>query len=188
MLPLFADDDDDDGAGTDIGVGAPDPPEPTFTVEVVRSARRRKTIGARLVDGVLVVMIPSSATWQQEQEWVGEMVGRMRRRAATKPIDLAARARTLADRYGLERPRSIRWVENQASRWGSCTPADRAVRISSRLAGLPGWVVDAVIVHELAHLEERLHNDRFWAVVDRYPLAERARGYLMAKGLDEDAD
>src|SRR5207249_6169089 len=90
--------------GTTMGAGAPDPPEPTFTVEVVRRARRGKRIGARLVDGVLVVMIPSSATWQQEQEWVGEMVGRMRRRAATKPIDLAARARTLADRYGLERP------------------------------------------------------------------------------------
>ena len=84
--------------------------------------------------------------------------------------------------------RSIRFVSNQVSRWGSCTPSTGEIRISDRIAGFPPWVLDAVIVHELAHLDERLHNDRFWAVVDRYPLAERARGYLMAKGLDEDAD
>ena len=192
MLPLFADDDPGDASDAEPAAGetaeAPAAPALPFVVKVVRSARRQKTIGARMTGGVLVVTIPSWATGEQEDQWVDEMVTRMRRRAATSPIDLVARARTLAGRYNLQLPASIRWVDNQASRWGSCTPADRTVRVSSRLAELPGWVVDAVIVHELAHLDEAHHNDRFWSIVDRYPLAERARGYLMAKGLDEDAD
>ena len=57
---------------------------------------------------------------------------------------------------------------------------------SSRLAGEPAWVVDYVLVHELAHLSVRHHNAAFWKLVHRYPLAERALGYLMARGLDAD--
>ena len=70
-------------------------------------------------------------------------------------------------------------MTNQTVRWGSCTPGDRAIRLSERLQPLPGWVVDYVIVHELVHLLEPGHDDSFWAWVERYPRAERARGYLL---------
>jgi hypothetical protein len=155
-----------------------------MTVEVVRSARRRKTVQARMVDGVLRVQIPASMSRDEEDRWVSEMVGRIERRTAASRIDLAERAKTLARQYGLGVPLSIRWVDNQESRWGSCTPQDRTIRISSRLSREPGWVVDYVIVHELAHLSVAGHGPRFWRLVDRYPLAERARGFLIARGLE----
>ena len=44
---------------------------------------------------------------------------------------------------------------------------------------MPQWVVDYVLVHELAHLLEPGHDANFWAWVDRYPQAERAKGYLI---------
>jgi predicted metal-dependent hydrolase len=157
-------------------------------VEVVRSARRRKTVQARQVGGVLRVSIPAGMSVADEQRWVAEMVRRMERRAATDGVDLGARAAALADRYGLPRAASIRWVDNQEWRWGSCTPSDRTIRISSRLVGEPGWVLDYVIVHELAHLSVARHNARFWALVNRYPRSERARGFLMARGLDPGND
>ena len=119
---------------------------------MVRSARRRKTVQARQVGGVLRVSIPASMTVADEQHWVAEMVRRMERRAATEGVDLGVRAAVLAERYDLPTPTVIRWVNNQEGRWGSCTPADRTVRISSRLVGEPAWVLDYVIVHELAHL------------------------------------
>jgi predicted metal-dependent hydrolase len=43
---------------------------------------------------------------------------------------------------------------------------------------MPSWVVDYVLVHELAHLLVAGHGPRFWAHVENYPRSERARGYL----------
>ena len=90
------------------------------------------------------------------------------------------RARELGERY-LATPvtaSSVRWVDNQRTRWGSCTPLDASIRLSSRLQGMPGWVVDYVLLHELAHLVVPGHGKEFWAQLARYPHLERARAYL----------
>lgn len=154
-------------------------------VEVVRSPRRRKTVQARRVGEVVRVSIPATMSTLEEQRWVAEMLRRIERKESFQQVDLESRARHLATRHGLPVPTSIRWVDNQGARWGSCTPADGTIRISSRLAGEPGWVLDYVIVHELAHLKIHGHGRAFWNLVARYPLAERARGFLIARGLEE---
>lgn len=155
-------------------------------VEVVRSPRRRKTVEARQVGDVLRVSIPATMTAAEEAHWVERMQRRFERRQRSTEIELPARARSLADRFGLPYPDTIRWVDNQRRRWGSCTPISGTVRLSRRLAGYPRWVVDYVIVHELAHLVEPYHDAAFWSLVSRYPRAERARGFLIAKGLEPD--
>ena len=152
-----------------------------MNVEVIRSPRRRKTVQARRVNGVVRVTIPATMTRAEEERWVAEMVRRLQRSTGADGIDLQERAAALADRYELPRPSSIRWVDNQELRWGSCTPVDRSVRISSKLLSEPGCVLDYVIVHELAHLVVPGHGPNFWTLVDRYPRAERARGWLMAR-------
>ncbi len=157
-------------------------------VEVIRSHRRRKTVQARVVAGVVQVTIPAAMSAADERRWVAEMVSRIERRHRAGEVDLAARAEVLATRYGLPSPASICWVENQAWRWGSCTPAGGTIRISNRLAAFPAWVRDYVIVHELAHLVEANHGPAFQALVDRYPKAERARGFLIAMDLAEVSD
>lgn len=178
-------------------MGAPGPPDvpppepaagadvPGLSVEVVRSARRRKTVGARLVGSVVRVSIPARMSKAEEARWAREMLERFERRARSAGVDLEARAVQLARRLGLQVPDRIQWVDNQNYRWGSCTPAEGSVRISSQLAREPGWVLDYVIVHELAHLDVSGHNRAFWALVERYPLAERARGFLIARGVQE---
>ena len=65
---------------------------------------------------------------------------------------------------------------------------DGTIRLSDRLAPWPPWVRDYVLVHELAHLAVPDHSPAFWRLVDRYPLSERARGFLIAKGMEEDDD
>lgn len=153
-------------------------------VEVRRSRRRRRTVSAYREGGRIVVLVPASLSAAEVDRWVGEMVARLERsRAKRHPSDeeLLERARRLSDRFlgGIAQPTSVRWVDNQRSRWGSCTPGDGTVRLSSRLQGMPGWVVDYVLVHELAHLVVPGHDAEFWAWVAHYPHAERAKGYLL---------
>jgi predicted metal-dependent hydrolase len=151
-------------------------------IEVVRSRRRRKTVQAQLVDGVLRIAIPDHLSPDEETQWVEKMRERFTRTTDHTSIDLSARAVRLAARHGLPEPASIRWSDRQRTLWGSCTVETGSVRISSRVAGFPVWVLDYVIIHELAHLVEADHGPAFWELVNRYPMAERARGYLIAKG------
>lgn len=153
-----------------------------MNVEVVRSERRTKTVQARMIGDVLRVAIPARMSHTEELHWVGLMKSKFERKAAGQAIDLTARAGRLAGLYDLPVPDSIRWVDNQRTRWGSCTPETRTIRISSRVAGFPNWVLDYLIVHELAHLVEPRHGRAFRALADRYPRAERAKGFLMAMG------
>lgn len=133
--------------------------------------------------GRTIVLIPARFTPRQEREWVARMLDRLsaqERRRRPSDEDLLVRAASLSDRYlgGLARPASVSWVSNQNSRWGSCTPADGTIRLSSRLLGMPGWVIDYVVLHELAHLVQPGHGPRFWSLLDAYPRTERARGFL----------
>jgi predicted metal-dependent hydrolase len=152
-------------------------------VEVRRSKRRRRTVSAYREGDRIVVLIPASLSRRQEAEWVETMVARVEKaEARRRPTDddLMQRAIDLSHTWldGRAVPASVRWVDNQRSRWGSCTPVDRSIRLSRRLQDMPGWVADYVLVHELAHLIEAGHNDRFWTWVARYPQADRARAWL----------
>jgi predicted metal-dependent hydrolase len=155
----------------------------TLPVEVVRSPRRRKTVEAREVDGKLRVAIPAWMSRAEEAHWVDEMQRRFAR-ARDRSVDLDRRAGVLAGRYGLPVPSSVRWSDVQRARWGSCTPSSGEIRISSRLERFPAWVLDYVLVHEMAHLRHPDHGSHFWSLVERYPLTERARGFLIAMDLD----
>ena len=149
-------------------------------VRVIRSPRRKSTASARLRDGVLELRIPAFFNEEQEQAMVGRLLDRFEEKWRSSQVDLEPRARQLAARFGLPEPRSIRWSTRQRMRWGSCTTASGDIRISTRLADVPPWVLDHVIVHELAHLVVADHSAEFQALVNQNPLAERAEGYLMA--------
>lgn len=160
-----------------------------WPVEVVRSGRRRKTVSAELKNGVLVVRAPAAMSDVELAPVIEKLQARLEKqvkRASVSDVDLEQRARMLNGKYfnGRLRWQSIRFVTNQNKRFGSCTPSRGTIRLSDRLAKMPQWVLDYVLVHEMAHLEEANHGKRFWKLVNAYPLTERARGYLMAVGLE----
>ena len=159
-------------------------PEP-LVVRIIRSARRKKTVGAQIKDGVLEVTVPKWMSGTEAEKFAEQFRKRFEKTRASTSVDLAARARSLCRAHDLPKPLSIRWVTNQNSRWGSCTPTDSTIRINNRLAKVPTWVLDYVIVHELCHLRHPNHSPEFWALVNTYPLTERARGFLMGMGMSE---
>jgi len=151
-----------------------------YPVEVIRSDRRRKTVSARIVEGVIRVRIPSWMTADDERTYVDDVVRRIEQQRRSNSVDIDARARRLADEFDLPQPESVRWSTNQQQRWGSCTVGTGHIRISDRLVDVPPWVLDHVIVHELAHLLVPDHSPAFDALLARNPMSERATGYLMA--------
>ena len=66
----------------------------------------------------------------------------------------------------------------QRKRWGSCTPADRTIRISDMLVGMPGYVLDSVLIHELAHLVAAHHGPAFQELIARFEQQKAADAFL----------
>jgi len=161
-----------------------EPQRSSLPVEIVRSRRRRKTVQATIVDGVIRVQAPASMSNRELDEHVQYLVARLERRFRSETVDLESRALRLSKRFSLPKATSVEWAD-QRSQWGSCTTTNGEIRISNRLAAYPPWVLDYVIVHELAHLVEANHSPAFNALVAKYPLAERARGFLMAISFGE---
>lgn len=152
-------------------------------VEVRRSARRRRTVSAYREGDRTIVLIPARMSADEEQRWIGVMLDKLAAQESKRMLgdsDLAERAEQLSEQYlgGRARPLSVRWVTNQNTRWGSCTPAEGSIRLSHRLQGMPGYVVDYVLLHELAHLLVPGHGTGFWQLLEAYPRTERARGFL----------
>lgn len=156
--------------------------------QVRRSTRRRRTMGIMREGGTLVVVVPQRMTRQQERELIPAFVSRyLANEAARRPPAadeaLTARAQQLFAAHLAEPGRPVpqfrvHWSSRQLQRWGSCTTATGEIRVSDRLLAMPDWVTDYVLIHELSHLLERTHSARFHALVARYPLSERAQGFL----------
>lgn len=160
-------------------------------VEIRASARRTKTGTAHWSGSRIVVQIPARVRGRERRVFVDELVERLlaqRPQNAAGDAALEERARVLAELYndGVV-PSSVRWVANQQARWASCSPATREIRVSSRLRQCPEWVIDAVLVHELAHLQEADHNAAFYEIAERHPRqADSAlylEGYALGLGL-----
>ncbi|WP_346346747.1 M48 family metallopeptidase [Streptomyces sp. SID161] len=152
-------------------------------IEVRRSARRRRTVSAYREGDRTVVLIPARMSKAEEQRWVTVMLAKLAAQESRRVLgdaELAGRAERLSAQYfdGRVRPASVRWVTNQNTRWGSCTPAEGSIRLSHRLQGMPEYVIDYVLCHELAHLLVPGHGPGFWRLLEAYPRTERARGYL----------
>ncbi len=180
--------------------GAPDTVAPMVAprtdYELRRSARRTRTMTVFREAGRLVVVVPARLSQRQVAEHVPALLERYlakeRRRAAPRgDEELTARAAALfatwvAPAVGVPVPElGVRWVSNMRQRWGSCTSATGEIRISDRLKGVPAWVVDHVLLHEVVHLVEPHHGERFRSLLDAHPMTQRAEGFL--EGLEHAA-
>lgn len=161
-------------------------------IKIERSSVRHKSVAGRVKNGVLVITAPAEMSEADLAPIIERLRLRIERRtehATLDDQDLMHRALELSTRYfaGRLHPTSVRWVTNQnLSRWASCTTHTGEIRISHRLAKVPAFVLDAVVVHELVHLEIGGHGANFWKMANRFPLMERARGYLLALAGQED--
>ena len=125
------------------------------------------------------------ASRQTTVDWLVErLLTKHRLASVLSDDDLLARAVALSERYLVgARPSSVRWVTNQRARWGSCSYYSGEIRLSHRLRVVPDWVLDSVLVHELAHLTYPDHSADFHRLADAFPRHEEAGVFLAGYGL-----
>ena len=167
------------------------PTQEISEVKVIRSRRRKRTASARLYAGTMYVYVPGNTGAAELVKMIKDFKARFRRKRLKERLNesgLRAVAEGLNRKYfgGTLDIVSIEYVTNQTSTFGCCDYSAGAIRISHALASMPSWVRDYVIVHELAHLVEHGHGRSFHELVGRYPLTERAKGFLLAKGLSSE--
>ncbi len=169
----------------------PEAPAVEPLVEIRVSARRRKWVAAHWEGNTVVVLVPPRLSKRDRESYAADLAARLiAERERSRPTDeqLTRRAAELSARYldGLAVPSAVNWSSRQRRRWGSCSLAERTIRISDRLVDVPTWVLDAVLIHELAHLLRVEHDAEFAALVARYPRSADADIFLdgLQHGLD----
>lgn len=157
------------------------------TVEIIRSKNRKRSVSAKRVGNKTLVYVPARMSKADVDLYVAELVAKLDRREeiSASQEHLVERAKHISLTY-LEVnvfethrvPVTVRWVTNQNSRWGSCTPSEGTIRLSHRLQTMPQYVIDCVLLHELAHLLVADHGPRFKALIGRHPEYVRASAFL----------
>lgn len=158
---------------------------PNIAVKIIRSTQRKKTIQAKLVDGQLLIYLPTGLSTKEEEHWIHKMQEKMakrqRRQQQNTQESLKKRAEELNQKYfNGTLTYTIEYTTNQHKRFGSCNKKTKNIRISNHVAEMPTWVRDYIIIHELAHLLYPDHSKQFWQIVHQYRYTERAKGYLIA--------
>lgn len=159
-------------------------------IKIIRSQNRKKTIQAKIVNDTLVVYLPTGLHLDEEKKLIDKMKQKIEKQMVKTRANKDDYLNKRFDEFnrtffgGKLVVNSIVFVTNQEKVRGSCIPAKGTIRISHRLLGMPKWVLDYVIMHEMTHLVHPDHSSAFWAKVARFKYTERARGFLMAKGME----
>ena len=168
-------------------------PEQTITeIKIIRSVKRKKTVSARLNKGVLAISAPAKISDKELNKIIARLKERLLKKKIKRDLDRKQDLKEIAEKLnrayfgGRLQIAAIEYSTNQNSRFGCCNLKTGKILISHRLAAMPDWVRDYVIVHELAHLIVPNHSKPFHDLIAKYRWKERAIGYLMAKGYEED--
>jgi predicted metal-dependent hydrolase len=170
----------------------------TLTVEVKRDGRLRTTVRWAIHGDHVTVRVPKFMHKREidnilDKDLIPKILKQRRRSTRLNDDELNARAKHINHRYfdGEITWHSIRWVSNMHKRLGSFTTGgttDGDIRISDRIKSWPAYVVDYVIAHELAHRIHPNHSRAFWDYLARYPMTERARGFIEGVAYAEGGD
>jgi len=137
-----------------------------YRIEVVRDGLNE----VRFNRGFLIPAILGKRKVEALREWY---IGRAKEK-------IIPRVKAHARRLGVDAA-AVKIADGHY-RWGSCTTRNN-VGFNWRLIKAPMFVIDYVVVHELAHLLETNHTPRFWNIVrTQIPMMEKAKVWLKENG------
>jgi len=154
------------------------------TLDLRVTRKRVKNINVRLVGNELRVSAPRWVSNRELDEAITTLARRMIRRERARKINRSDEALELARRVAkrFSNPPEIvdaRFSTQQHSRWGSYSTRTRTIQLNAVLRQMPSWVLEAVVAHELAHIDHPDHSAAFWNLLRKVcPQTDRARAFL----------
>jgi predicted metal-dependent hydrolase len=154
------------------------------TLELKVTRKRVKNINARLRGSTLSVSAPHRVPAGELEETIRRLARRLVRRCRADAVNEGRPAVEIARRVAARFPdppkvADVVFVTNQTARWGSYSLRTGIVRLNAALRLMPPWVLEAVVVHELAHAFHPDHSPAFWELARRVcPKTDRARAFL----------
>ncbi len=133
-----------------------------YTLSVLTEDRATHT--GRLEEKTIVLRLSEQSTPQNQAKAAKALLSRIV--ASDFQTEIERRVRDLNART-VNRPLKSVFLKYNRTNWGSCS-TNGNVNLSTRLLFAPADVQDYVIIHELAHLVEMNHSDRFWALVESF--------------------
>ncbi|MBN2789825.1 MAG: M48 family metallopeptidase [Candidatus Delongbacteria bacterium] len=160
-----------------------------YEIIVKRSKRRKKTLQASLRDNTVKILAPHHTSDGDIKAFLNKFLEKLELKEIILNNDdeLLKRSLKLKKKFIPEAPDySIEFQGTLLRTWGKCYTRQRKIVINPVLATYPKWVMDYVIIHEIAHLLVPNHGKDFRSLINRFKLKERAVGFLMAKGMKEE--
>ncbi len=176
-----------------------------WTVQIVKKKVKNANFRIRPEEpGILHLSIPYSMTYDEagkllEQPRILRWVQKYEKKLREQPPALEERREESAEHFSVYKARLMellpdmfrRWeaalgvrcrkvtIRDTRSQWGSCSIRTGNISISVWLGAYPESCIEYVVVHELAHLLEAGHNERFYGILDRhYPAWRSCREQL----------
>lgn len=150
-------------------------------IKVIKSRKRRKTASAQIKNNFLEIRLPSSLSSRQEEEIIKNLLKKIQSKNKIRTDNFLLKRAIYLYKKFFPPPLpslTVSWSLRQKRSFGSCQPKKKIIRINHRLKKAPLWVIDYLLIHEMAHLLFPHHQKKFWQLVNRYPKTERARGFL----------
>ena len=154
------------------------------TLTVILERKRVKHVNARLRDDTLLVSAPLHMPETVLAPLIADLARKLVRRLRGQAVNAEEDALVLARRVATRFPApvdiaQVRFVTTQQACWGSYSPTTRTIRLNASLRQMPRWILEYVVVHELAHTVHPNHAPAFWTLVRRvYPKTDQARAFL----------
>lgn len=133
-----------------------------FQLKIEESKEKKSATGKR-IGQTLFITIPANLHPRQKNQVCSTIIHRIM--SQTYSAHLKRRVDELNDQFFQREINEIR-LKNNSSNWGSCS-SNKNINLSSRLLLAPDFVLDYIIIHELAHLVHHNHSQTYWKLVER---------------------
>ncbi len=141
----------------------------------------KQSSSAGIINNIISLNVASELSEQMQKKHISTLLSRVIARQRLPELEL--KLKELNDKHFQAKINKI-FFKNHHSKWGSCS-CNNNINISTKLLFAPDDILESVCIHELAHLKEHHHSEKFWALVERaMPNYKEKQQWLKQNGGD----